>query len=514
MNVSSSYPTDTNSYFNNLGEEFNRYHSNSLNVLLHFVTTPLGVFGFFSMLRSYTKSSSLLASTVLVYLLTLLPVLPSGEFVGTVLILSIILLASRAIKVPFLVSFVLIIAGYLLQDLAHLGTGEATFQSSYSAGGQIDLEHPIYWLLSFLEHCYYLVPLCVHAALPHLLVPASVRPLLAAPLPSSLMQLHVFGGLLLPLLSCALGSYCLDSKNTFCFFPGAPYFYRICQCSLLSTSPIDDEPGKTHESRKGDLAEIRQWTMSQDPPETTSSHWWYSDLPNAPRHAFDRVANASQIVKMFRTLFSEKNYCLEVVEGMNEIYVSSPQREEEAMNSDHVFFARHVDGPFGFIPFVSVYRCIVGLDKNMKYITNFPIAHMGVNACEGDVLAFDYNREVHHIVLDESKKEMSDKFRVTLKLHYCIYPRVLAPLGWLMKYINIKYNQSFRALFLKTINPQSLYEHFLAWNVNFNTFLFDRLETHIGWRNVIYLTLAAALWYITGSYELFMSVTSFVHYFR
>lgn len=180
------------------------------------------------------------------------------------------------------------------------------------------------------------------------------------------MQLHVFGGLLLPLLSCALGSYCLDSKNTFCFFPGAPYFYRICQCSLLSTAPIDDEPGKTHESRKGDLAEIRQWTMSQNPPETTSSHWWFSDLPDAPRQAFDRVANASQINKMFRTLFSEKNYCLEVVEGMNEIYVSSPQREEEAMNSDHVFFARHVDGPFGFIPFVSVYRCIVGLDKNMK----------------------------------------------------------------------------------------------------------------------------------------------------
>lgn len=133
--------TDTNSYFNNLGEEFNRYHSNSLNVLLHFVTTPLGVFGFFSLMRSYTKSSSILASTVLVYLLTLLPVLPSGEFVGTALILSIILLAARTIKVHFIVSLGLIIAGYLLQDLAHLGTGEATFQSSYSAGGQVRHSH-------------------------------------------------------------------------------------------------------------------------------------------------------------------------------------------------------------------------------------------------------------------------------------------------------------------------------------------------------------------------------------
>jgi hypothetical protein len=100
-----------------------------------------------------------------------------------------------------------------------------------------------------------------------------------------------------------------------------------------------------------------------------------------------------------------------------------------------------------------------------------------VNACEGDVLAFDFNREVHYITRDEQMKEMSDKFRVVLKLHYCIYPRVLAPLGWLMNWCNTKYNQSFRALFLKTINPSSLYEHFLAWNVNVNTFLFDRMET-------------------------------------
>ena len=56
---------------------------------------------------------------------------------------------------------------------------------------------------------------------------------------------------------------------------------------------------------------------------------------------------------------------MEVVEGMNEIYVSGPPRTDEGLNSDHVFYSRHVDGPLGFIPYVSVYRCIVGMDRNM-----------------------------------------------------------------------------------------------------------------------------------------------------
>lgn len=146
--------------------------------------------------------------------------------------------------------------------------------------------------------------------------------------------------------------------------------------------------------------------------------------------------------------------------------------------------------------------------------THFPLANIGQNACEGDVLAFDFNREVHYITSDESKRSESDKFRVTLKLHYCIYPRVLRPLGWFMGWLNTRYNMSFRALFLKTIAPTSLYEHFLAWNVNFNTFLFDRIETLLGLRNLAYVISVLALWRATGMYEVFFALTSFVHYFR
>lgn len=50
---------------------------------------------------------------------------------------------------------------------------------------------------------------------------------------------------------------------------------------------------------------------------------------------------------------------------MNEVYVTGPPRFDEQFNSDQIFYTKHVDGPYGLVPFVSVYRCIVGMDKNM-----------------------------------------------------------------------------------------------------------------------------------------------------
>lgn len=150
----------------------------------------------------------------------------------------------------------------------------------------------------------------------------------------------------------------------------------------------------------------------------------------------------------------------------------------------------------------------------LQIATNFPLANITSYACEGDVLAFDYNREVHYITCDDSKRDSSDSHRVVLKLHYCVYPRILAPLGWLLHVLNVYYNTTFRALFLKTLNPATLYEHFLAWQVNLNTLIFDRVETLLGQRNILYVMLVLAVSYVTSSYELFFALTSFVHYFR
>jgi hypothetical protein len=50
---------------------------------------------------------------------------------------------------------------------------------------------------------------------------------------------------------------------------------------------------------------------------------------------------------------------------MNEVYVTGPPRFNEQFNSDQIFYTKHVDGPFGLVPFVSCYRSIVGMDKNL-----------------------------------------------------------------------------------------------------------------------------------------------------
>lgn len=424
-----------------LSTDFSKFHKVPLNVLLHFVTSPLGLIGAFSLIRYATKSSSSLITLTSFYLLSLLPIVPNGVFYGTAFLCMLIVLTCRYLKLSVISSLAFIFLGYILQDLSHMATGEETFQSTYSKGGHIVFE--MKWFDEFTKHTYYLLPLCVHVAMPFLkIIPEEFKSLLNDPLPKGMQQIHELGWLLAPLMCFSLGSYCLDSKNNFTVFPGMPYFHRVLRCSLVGGA----------DCRQKDLKHIRDWVMKQNPAEDKSSHWWFADLTNDAKVAFARCAKAPQVFELFRSLFSEMNYCVDVVEGMNEIYVSGPSRMEQSNNSDQVFYTRHVDGPWGLIPFVSVYRCIVGMDRNHMITTHFPLANMSVNACEGDVLAFDFNREVHYIDCDESKKNISDDYRVTLKLHYCVYPRVMAPLGWFMKLANTRYNMLFRALFLKVIH--------------------------------------------------------------
>ena len=197
--------------------------------------------------------------------------------------------------------------------------------------------------------------------MPFLTLPQDLKNLLEAPLPTPMQQLHGFAWLLGPLICFALGSYCLDSKNSLCLFPGTPYFYRV----LMGNITRDNTKDKSHLEIKKNLKIIRDWAMAQNPAENTSSHYWYKSLTGSAMEAFDRVAQSSRISDMFATIFLSRHYKYEILTGMNEIYVTGPSRQEEVANSDHVFYTRHVDGPFGLIPFVSVYRCIVGLDKNM-----------------------------------------------------------------------------------------------------------------------------------------------------
>ena len=496
--------------FKDICDKFLACHQDPINVLAHLITTPIGCIGALSLLRHVTDSESIGLFFFVCYMVSLLPALPVGVYVATLLMSFFVVMMTNRWKLKPLLSLVMVGFGYVAQDMAHLYTGEPTFQSSYSDGGHIDLNNPAAWSQLFFEHVYYLIPLVVHSAL----ALPNVRALVPAwmvddnqNLPLSLQRLRTAAQILFPLVSLAYGAYCLDTKNQSCFFPGTPYYHRVLQCNIV-------KDGAKNDSQKKNLQTVRKWAISQNPSPNTSSHWWYAALSDSAKTAFDACSNCPQIEKTFRGLFSEKHYAFVPVEGMNEIYVTGPERVGEVTNSDNVFYTRHVDGPWGFVPFVSIYRCIVGMDKNEMITTHFPLADLEHNACEGDVLAFDFNREVHFITRDATKAAQSDDFRVVLKLHYCIYPKILAPLGWLMHWVNVKYNQIFRALFLTTLNPSTPYQHFLAWNVNGTTGTFDFIETYIGIRSVLYLIFVASLAYLTGEYNVFFTLTSFVHYIR
>lgn len=134
------------------------------------------------------------------------------------------------------------------------------------------------------------------------------------------------------------------------------------------------------------------------------------------------MSTETQIDNMFRQKFSKDQYGISVISGMNEVYVSGPTKSG---SSDTVFTTRHIDGPWALVPFCSTYRCILGLDSSGVYTTVFPNIPDELTCREGDIVCFDYNREIHYIVANPNAKEEQaklaqekggDGYRIVLKV--------------------------------------------------------------------------------------------------
>lgn len=55
--------------------------------------------------------------------------------------------------------------------------------------------------------------------------------------------------------------------------------------------------------------------------------------------------------------------------------------------------------------------------------------------------------------------------RHSLQLHYCVYPRVMWPVGKLAAALSTWYNTLFRNVFLFTLTPSSIFSHIMAFFV-------------------------------------------------
>ena len=109
---------------------------------------------------------------------------------------------------------------------------------------------------------------------------------------------------------------------------------------------------------------------------------------------------------------------------MNEIYVACEHHDK---NSDSVFYCPHVDGLLPVWPFCHVFRGMVALNSNRQIITAFPMLSGSADGesalTDGDAVLFDYHREMHCI--QNHPEHRNTDLRISLKLHYVVYPRCL-----------------------------------------------------------------------------------------
>ena len=482
--------------------KFTQYHQLSGNCNTHMFTLLLGLLGIagliirgcVSLSKDKPRASLARAITVSVWLaydiILFATDVPNILATKCTCILFFVAILSLRLDLGWIASVLLVVLSYCLQDLAHIIYGEETLQAN--SWGATDIQS-VDMISMFFEHVVYLLPLTLDSA-------------------SSTIQAVCT---LLPALLLAWGNLSIDSDS----LPGLPFLpakSRLLQGKF--TSPEDMK----------DLKACRTWCVNKVPNHDKTSHWWMSDLDEPTLKAFERLAMGKCVDDLFRTKFNKEGYVLEPIRGMNELYVSSPcRRDEDVKNSDDVFFTEHVDGPYCFFPFASVFRCIVAMDANVPgYETHFPNAYVDCQAVEGDILGFDFHRESHFIStkpggawhpenVEALKQDPTQKWRMVLKMHYAVAPRGLwwccgKPLHWL----SIKYNEAFRALFLATITPQSKFEKFVAdLGVNRSTVAYNAVEKYVGFGNVCFYAVLSLLASVT-SYDVFLYSTQYLHCLR
>jgi len=293
------------------------------------------------------------------------------------------------------------------------------------------------------------------------------------------------------LLPCVLGAIPL-MDTTFLFW--------LVPMNYVVKGKVADRPGKAK------LAYMRQWVMDQSPSKEHTTHWWFQTLAPEPKAAFDYLSKCDACIGMFRAKYPANLWNVEVIEGMNEIYVAS---EKHKSNSDTVFYMQHIDGPWYLMPFCGAYRCILAVNENNRICTAFPQVNQEYTLTDGDVAGFDFNREVHYIKNNEDA--VNAEPRITLKLHYVVYPKCLWPLGKLLALLTTGYDIAARNLFLATIKPPSLFWRFMAQMILIVTDGVFQAEKYVGYNNLVYVAVAALLSVYVHPLA-FLVMTSYMHY--
>eukprot|EP01064_Diplonema_japonicum_P015720 TRINITY_DN2352_c0_g1_i1.p1 TRINITY_DN2352_c0_g1~~TRINITY_DN2352_c0_g1_i1.p1 ORF type:complete len:578 (+),score=115.32 TRINITY_DN2352_c0_g1_i1:75-1808(+) len=253
------------------------------------------------------------------------------------------------------------------------------------------------------------------------------------------------------------------------------------------------------------LENLRQWVLNHPALSNDhTTHWWYHDLKGVEKASFDDVCNAKEIQDSFHTVWDAKAYIVKPVHGMNEVYVASPTTMK---TSDKVFMMDHIDGPWLVWPFCAVYRVLAAVNVNEVVHTELKELRRNKVLTTGDVMGFDFNREIHKVYFNTSMTNPEP--RITLKLHYIVYPKCLKPFGEMLAYVTTQYDIIARNLFLYTIKPTTFLQKLSSQiGVLCTTYVVERFEAAVGVHNVLKVLALHAI--LPGS--VFLYCTSFVHY--
>jgi len=218
---------------------------------------------------------------------------------------------------------------------------------------------------------------------------------------------------------------------------------------------------------------------------------------------------------MFQGTYNERVYTVQVIDGMNEIYVTGQKKE---LTSDNVFYLAHVDAPFlSVYPFAAVFRCMVAVNPNDWVHTHFPMRGVTFEDPEpytlttGDILAFDYLRELHYITSTSNQNE-EHPLRINLKLHYLVYPTWLPTYGKILGQLANWYNMLGRKTFLMTLTPDTVSAKISAASLLAWTKIVEFTHRFIGATNLVYTLLLAGIAFLLKNATIFLASTSFVHY--
>jgi hypothetical protein len=261
-----------------------------------------------------------------------------------------------------------------------------------------------------------------------------------------------------------------------------------------------------------ELLLISNWVIKNYPSLCETTHIWYNDLNPEMKNLFLNISKNKKIKDMFQN-FLGNDYIIDIIHDMNEIYVS-PLINNNKKLFNNFLYARHISGPFFYMPFASCYSIIIGIDDNKELMTVFNLTSEKYIIKSGDVVGYDFHRECHYttpIIWYNDKidtQNMTNKYNIILKVHYCAYPYWAFIFGFILSKLSIIYNN------LCIINSHNKYMKNCGTKLRllFSKIYHD-IEYYIGNNNICYILL---LMYISSKtdYNVFLFCSSFIHYLR